>query len=454
MPTPTFPAVRSCALAVLLGVAVGACGTWQRVGSQPAPSPERELAQVLDMPSVYRRLGRLAAGAPLPFVGNVVYAAGPGDSTIAILGLSLENRALSFQREGDGFIARYRVEILLQKDGMPPIRAQRDEAVRVTTFQETLRNDESVLFQQAFHLLPGQYQLTVSVRDRTSSEQSRVETSADVPAFPDGSVSWPIVAYEVTGRARESDPLSLVLNPRGTVAYGSDTLLAYIEGYRLSGPTAIPFQVRDERDSLVLTDSLHFQGGLDVEGQVVRLTPDSAPLGELKLVVGSGEARRVTSAIVSLSTQWVVTNYEDILALLRYFDDKGLLDTLRKAPAYERSELWRRFYRGTDPNQATPENEALDQYFARLAVANSRFRDEGVAGWRTDRGEVFIRLGEPDEIYDASPVSQGRVIQWVYLNDRLSLTFVDETGFGRFRLTTQSRAEFERVVDRHRRAAM
>ena len=60
-------------------------------------------------------------------------------------------------------------------------------------------------------------------------------------------------------------------------------------------------------------------------------------------------------------------------------------------------------------------------------------------------------LGEPDEIYDSSPLSQGRVIRWVYTNDRVVLTFVDETGFGRFRLSTGSRAEFDRVADRRRR---
>ena len=443
--------IRRVLLCVCTGLAVAGCGSWQRVGTETGPSAEQGLTQILDMATVYKRLGRIAVGPPLPFIGNIVYAAGPGDSTIAIVGLSLENRSLGFQREGGVFVARYHVEITFQKQDGVPIHAALDETVQVGTFRETLRNDESVLFQQAFHLLPGTYQVAVALRDRNSSESNRAEVAAEIPAFPDGSTSAPIVAYEVTGRGSQADALSLVLNPRGTVAYGSDTLLAYIEGYRMPGPTAVLFEVRDESDSVVFQDSLHFSGGQDVEGQVVRLTPDSAPLGELKLVVGTSAARREASAIVSLSTQWVVTNYEEIISLLRYFDRKEMLDTLRKAPVAARPDLWRKFYSSTDPNPATPENEALDQYFGRLAIASSRFRDEGVAGWRTDRGEVYICLGEPDEIYDSSPVSQGRVIRWVYVQDRLALVFVDETGFGRFKLTTTSRAEFDRVVDRHRR---
>jgi GWxTD domain-containing protein len=434
------------ALAVL-----AACGSWQRVGTDTGPTPEGSITEVLDMATVYQRLGRLVAPGPVPFIGDLVYVAGPGDSTIAVVALSMENRVLSFQRENNLFAARYRVEISFEPAGGAPIRVSRDELVQVSTFQETLRNDESVLFQQFFHLLPGSYKVSVSVRDRSSSEQSRIETTAAVPGFADGTVSAPVVAYEVTGRGAQGDPLSLVLNPRGTVAYGSDTLLAYIEGYNFPSPAAIPFEIHDAADSVVFQDSLRFAGGRDVEGQVIRLTPDSAPLGELRLVVGSQGSLREKSAIVSLSTAWVVTNYEEMLRLLRYFDKKDLLDTLEQADPVDRPQLWRRFFAQTDPNKSTPENEALDIYFGRLARANQLFRDEGVAGWRTDRGEVYIVLGEPDEIYDSSPLSQGRVIRWVYTDDRVVLTFVDESGFGRFRLSTGSRAEFDRVADRRRR---
>jgi GWxTD domain-containing protein len=433
-------------------VALTACGSWQRVGDDSAPTPQQSITEVLDMGTVYRRLGRMVAPAPVPFIGDLVYVAGPGDSTIAVVALSMENRVLSFQRENNLFVARYRVEIVFEPSGGAPIRVNRDEIVQVNTFQETLRNDESVLFQQFFHLLPGNYKLSVSVRDRFSSEQSRIETTPTIPAYPDGTISAPLVAYEVTGRGGQADPLSLVLNPRGTVAYGSDTLLAYIEGYNFPAPAAVPFEIHDAADSIVFQDSLRFTGGRDVEGQVIRLTPDSAPLGELRLVVGSGASRREKSAIVSLSAAWVVTNYEEMITLLRYFDQKDLLDTLKRADPVDRPRLWRSFFAATDPNKATPENEALDTYFGRLARANHLFRDEGVPGWRTDRGEVFIVLGEPDEIYDSSPLSQGRVIRGVYTNDRVVLNFVDETGFGRFRLSTGSRAEFDRLADRRRRS--
>ena len=114
--------------------------------------------------------------------------------------------------------------------------------------------------------------------------------------------------------------------------------------------------------------------------------------------------------------------------------------------------MWRRFFLATDPNPATPENEAIDEYLQRVRIANERFTEEGGQGWLTERGEVFISIGEPSEIVDRrqDQIGRGRYVIWNYYELRLSLTFIDDTGFGRLRLDPRSRAEFMRVRDRLR----
>lgn len=429
------------------------CGSWSRVGSGDQVEPGETLTQIFDAPRYLRGLGRLAAGDPLPFVGDMAFLAGPGDSVRAILGLSLENRALTFQREGNNFVARYEVDLTLEQPGAPPIPVTRTEAVRVATYQETQRAEESVLFQQNFSVLPGEYTVTVKVRDPVSNAETQAKQTFTAPSFRPATTSAPVLAYQATGRASREEPVELVLNPRGAVGYGGDTLLAYIEGYAFPRPTTIAFEVQTETDSVVYRDSLRFAGDRPVESLVLRLRPDSMALGELRLVVGTGDDRRTTSALVSFSSAWVVTNFDEMLTLLRYFGQDNRLSALRSAPDSTRGDLWRAFYRETDPNPVTPENEALNSYFSRVAEANQRFRDESVSGWRTDRGEVFITLGEPDEIYNSTPAGGGaRVIRWTYIPDRVTLFFVDETGFGRYRLTPSGRAEYERVLSRHRRA--
>jgi GWxTD domain-containing protein len=441
-------------LVVVLVVAFGTgCGSqWKRVGTdQPGPTAEESLTDAFNPQNSYRGMGRLTAPEPLPFIGHVVFADGPADSVIAVVGLSLENRSLTFQREGDNFVARYRVEMRLQQEGDPPIRLAREEAVRVPTFQETLRNDESVLFQQSFHLTPGKYTIALAVSDRASPAQSRAQADYLVPDFAPGSTSEPMIVYQVTGRDSPRQPLSILLNPRGAVSYGGDTLLAYIEGYGFPEPTKVPFEVRDEFDKVVYSDSLLFQGVHPVESHIVRLAPDSQPLGEITLAVGSDVNQRTTTALVSFSQGWVLTNYDEMLGLLRYFGRDEWVDSLRRTPVAQRSNVWREFWEATDPNRATPENEALDVYFARVQSANTLFRNEGVPGWRTDRGEVYITIGQPDEVFDNRTDAEGRYIVWSYTELRVDLFFEDLARFGHYRLTPQSRADYSRVLVRVQR---
>lgn len=434
----------ACAAAAFLPLLAG-CTTWQRVGDTTTASPEQQLTQLFNPGALYTKLGRFVSPSPIFYVGSAVFVPGRGDSTLAVIGLSLSNREFAFQREGSAYTAKYRVEYQLNRPGFPTLLRARDEAIRVGSFQETLRTDESILLQQQVMLEPGEYQLTVRVRDVGNTQIGTATQKIVAPRFMPGSVTAPILAYEVRGRGARSDSLPIVLNPRGTVAFGGDTLLVYIEGVGFKTRTDVPLEVRDERDSVIYHTNVTFTGAREIESQAVRIAPDSAPLGQLEVVLGSGSNVQRTLGLVSFSQDWVVTNFDDLLSLLRYFGHDNRLSAMRKAKSSGRAALWRDFYRATDPNLQTPENEALDRYFGLVSIANQRFVGEGIPGWRTDRGEVFVTLGDPEEVLDQGLAQQGRYIRWTYNDLRLVLLFQDVTGFGRFRLQPQSRSDFERV---------
>jgi GWxTD domain-containing protein len=220
----------------------------------------------------------------------------------------------------------------------------------------------------------------------------------------------------------------------------------YVEGYRFPTATVVKVAVRDERDSVVYAGSIPFKGGLPVESYVIRVPSDAPPLGELTVTVGEGIEAKKAVALVSFSRSWVVTNYDNLLALLRYFPwAPDRVSALRNAKPGERPRLWREFWTATDPNPDTPENEALDQYFTRIAIANERYKDEGGPGWRTERGEVFVTLGDPEQALESPPGNDTRIVQWVYNNYRATITFTGQLGFSRLRMTPTSRAEFSRA---------
>jgi GWxTD domain-containing protein len=452
LPTTQIPCRSRAVLGAACIALVAGCGgggQGQAPGEPPSPQPtgtEQTLTDLFNLTALYQRMGRLAGGNPLPFVGTTAFVAGRGDSTIVLLGLSLDNRTLAFQRANRQFTARYRVEVGFQREGALPLRFAREEAVSVNSYQETLRADESVVFQQTFLLPPGTYQISVVVRDPGSTSFSRAEAALVVPAFPAGSFTAPIIVYSSTPRADLWVEPQFVLNPRGTVAHGGDSLRIVIEGYGLTGPGQLPLEMRDEQDRVLIQRDLEFAGGKGVETRTIQLAPETPSLGRLTIRTGAPGGQKQAVALVSFSRSWVVTNYDNLLTLLRFLPEEAWVERLRKSDPVDRAALWRQFWVETDPNPQTPENELLELYFTRVAIANERFRDEEAGqGWRSERGEVFIALGPPDQELENPPGNDQRIMQWVYNEYRAVLTFTGQLGFSRLRLTPSSRSEFARL---------
>jgi len=62
----------------------------------------------------------------------------------------------------------------------------------------------------------------------------------------------------------------------------------------------------------------------------------------------------------------------------------------------ERQSFIEDFWRRRDPTPDTEENEFQEEHYRRIAWANDRFAS-GIPGWKTDRGQIYIKFGPPDE---------------------------------------------------------
>jgi GWxTD domain-containing protein len=125
-----------------------------------------------------------------------------------------------------------------------------------------------------------------------------------------------------------------------------------------------------------------------------------------------------------------------------------------------RKEFINDFWAKRDPDPQTEENEFKQEFYRRIEYVNKRFI-EGIPGWKTDRGRIYIYLGPPDKIeqrpYINDPNIKG-LIWWGYYRYRLGIEFVDKTGDGRYSLSRQSgaaggllevieKAKFGRIFD-------
>ncbi|HJT87838.1 MAG TPA: GWxTD domain-containing protein, partial [Bryobacteraceae bacterium] len=110
----------------------------------------------------------------------------------------------------------------------------------------------------------------------------------------------------------------------------------------------------------------------------------------------------------------------------------------------EREQFIKQFWERRDPTPGTPRNEAMEEHYRRMAFANLHFPTAArTAGWRTDRGRIYIMFGPPDEIDAHADGDAGTPFPfqaWTYRHiDRVGndvvMEFVDRTRSGDYRMT-------------------
>ncbi|MDW7759754.1 MAG: GWxTD domain-containing protein [Acidobacteriota bacterium] len=114
----------------------------------------------------------------------------------------------------------------------------------------------------------------------------------------------------------------------------------------------------------------------------------------------------------------------------------------------ERDMFIEAFWKQRDPTPGTPDNEFRTEHYRRISHANRYLgRETPRPGWRTDRGRIYIILGEPGEIqrFDGSSGVYAAEI-WFYQNKEdlglptgFNVVFFKEGGHGEYRLYSPTR---------------
>ena len=414
----------------------------------------------LDPTVIYHRMGLIATGTPLPFVGKIAYFATPSpESTMVLASVSIPNRALSFVREGDSYRAPYEVHVVLTQGTSPVDAVNSMEIVRVPTFKEINRTDESVIFQHYFKVRPGNYSISFQVRDATSSRNATQEGLITIPLLRSGQLSTPLIVYQATPRTILDSVPRILASPRSSAVFGQDSdVTVYLEGYGSQARLPVVFVVQNDRGAVMLRDTAVLQrhGGLLSGSVSIPISRVGIGIANVTFTRGDATDTVRTPVFVSFGDDIPLLSYEEMLLQLRYFAAPDRIKTLRDAPPEKRGVVWAEFLRSTDATPGTPENEALQSYFSRVIQANARFREEagGRTGWLSDRGKVFVALGEPDQMYEqttnaplttSSVTGRGRLQYWDYTQYRVRFLFYDETGTGRWRITPASEADFQSI---------
>ena len=123
------------------------------------------------------------------------------------------------------------------------------------------------------------------------------------------------------------------------------------------------------------------------------------------------------------------------------------IDIFRHLPdSGTRAEFIADFWDKRDPDPRSGVNEFKDEFYQRIEAANRFFRGEGIPGWKTDRGRIYIYLGQPNKIeqrpFMRDPEIKG-LIWWGYFDYKFGVWFVDRKGDGQYLIYEYSSASGE-----------
>jgi GWxTD domain-containing protein len=160
---------------------------------------------------------------------------------------------------------------------------------------------------------------------------------------------------------------------------------------------------------------------------------------ELSAGYGGDRALTVRQFEIDASRIDLQRNYAVFVDLAGYYLGESEVVSLRNVPPEERKAKWDAFWKARDPDPATQENEELEQFMTRVRTAADRYAARGDAGWKTDRGKVYIHYGEPEDVENVPAGFNTPAYEiWRYPTRNLTFVFADQGGFGDYVLVQPS----------------
>jgi GWxTD domain-containing protein len=314
-------------------------------------------------------------------------------------------------------------------------------------------------------LRPGPYRLTFSITDLANGRSGLVDQVIAVPAIPGDrpALSQIQLASEIapdsTGQRFRKGGLRVTPNPDRAYSPGG-ALYYYFELYGLAQAAGQQLTITYNSDNDSVTGTVHNETLDGIGRQAVRtggFRIDEMPAGAYQLWAQLKDAagRRLAVASAGFSVRHdplaatpqagLMRDEQEALqrqggrfyGRIEYLANGKMLDTYRSLDSAGQREFLRQFWKARDPDPKTPENEALREHVRRCEFANETFGEQirkGLEGSQTDRGRIYVKFGEPEEIVSKPIQPRDKpLIIWRYPGSK-KFIFVDISGFGRYEL--------------------
>jgi len=368
-----------------------------------------------------------------------------GQSRVDIF-IQVPFEVIQFERTSKGFKGGYSVTISIYLEDGETLYLEKiwNEKISVKSFEETSAKENYNLSYRSFKLKPGRYFIKTIVMDRDSRKEYSSDNYYNVKDFSQKpSISDIMLIAQMTNVEGKN---KIIPNVSRNVSENKEDINIFFEIYSDSSTDYNIDYFVTNKDDKILYQRSGKQSINEGKTQVFYTISDSTllSLGNYILTVRLRDRndKVLASTTKTFYYRWIglpvtVNDIDKAIEQLIYIANPDEIRYMENGKNdEEKTKRFLEYWKSKDPSPGNDENEVFEEYFGRVSYANehfSRYRE----GWLSDRGMVFIILGPPNNInrypfaYDSKPYEV-----WQYYELNRSFTFLDQTGFGDYRLIT------------------
>ncbi len=417
----------TCSIVIFLCITAGL------VVHQPEANAQVEMkqSQLYDLPT---------------FHYDLVNVASP-DATLSRLQLYLKIAfdELQFILSDEGFQARYEVSVVIyDQNGNQVDGKTQEEEVRVDSFDMTNSRLAYSVSYLKFDLEPGRYKIAIGLTDIETQKKRTIKDEFKLSDFTEKKLMVSNISLVRNLQVDSLGVKSYFPEIASCIKDVTDQLFVYFEIYSQSEDDEqfeISYTVKNMRGKEIIKNSYNRRKDEARTLESFPLATSDFAQGQylLKLSVKCGLRSAETEKALFIRWANMPATISDIdLAIrqIKYIADKKEFDDLNNAVADEKLQKFEEFWREHDPTPGTEANEGMDEFYERVQFTNenfSVFRE----GWKTDMGMIYIIFGAPSDIERHPFDLENKPYEvWYYHDINKEFVFMDQTGFGEYRLLT------------------
>jgi len=353
--------------------------------------------------------------------------------------VKIPNYSLQFVKEGRNFIAEYDASLsVTDKEDIEVATGSFSDKIIVKKFSQTTSRVKSTILSSSFIVPLKDYIVSVNIKDIDTKLTSKKTKKVDLEEFSNTfQVYEPIFLKETEGEWGFSDNEFPIDSSQ--IIIKENQLKFYQYATISPGKYDMVINVFSGK-KLQWTNTINSSSDNKVISHLINLPTKDINKVDLKIeiTVNQGELSASKSSKFKSRDSFMfggVGNIDLALSQMVYILTTEERKELKNLKQSEKENFFKKAWARRDPKPETKVNELMDEYYARVQFTEENFSRGTSGGWRSDMGMIFILFGKPDDIQKYSSIQSNYTYEtWYYFSIGEEFAFIDDYGFGDYRL--------------------